>query len=605
MDKNTVWAIVLSTLVIIGSAFLTPLIMGDKMLPQEVVETEQVQEENNIQKENSEEIIKTEVISENNELIETEILEEEIIDFELYDESNKNVIANIKFTTKGGDILSYTLKEHEDMGKPVEMSMNTDDTNRTLAIAFGKAENPIINDIFSYEVNKNTISFKKKFNKTNTDGNSNSFVLEKKYSFIPGEYMFKLDIIINADSDIGLNYNGAAYTLRTSPQIGPDYDPKKDKYEYRRFLAYNGKKVKDTIISPNVFKQYEKDFIWGGITGKYFLELVIPTDISKINAKYFNSVSNDNTKVNAQALIERKAFSEKNIHDTYYLYFGPRTEKYIEKYNVAEKNPWNIGGNRLTSSLSTSGFLSPLEAVLKFCLEIIQKLFRNWGVSIIVLTILLKLLMFPLSKKQSMGTLKMQQLQPKIQVIQQKYADDKQKMQIEMSKIYQEANYNPASGCLPMIFQFLILFAMYNLFNNYFEFRGHGFIPGWIPDLTKGDNVCTFNFNIPLLGNELRLLPIIYVVTQLLFGKITNNGGMSSGQSGMSMKFMTYGMPIMFFFLFYNAPSGLLLYWITSNIFQMVQQIVINRFMMKKRAEMNLEEKPVQKTLPPKAKKKK
>mgnify|MGYP006388429601 CR=1 FL=1 len=96
MDKNTVWAIVLSTLVIIGSAFLTPLIMGDKMLPQEVVETEQVQEENNIQKENSEEIIKTEGISENNELIETEILEEEIIDFELYDESNKKVIANIK-----------------------------------------------------------------------------------------------------------------------------------------------------------------------------------------------------------------------------------------------------------------------------------------------------------------------------------------------------------------------------------------------------------------------------------------------------------------------------------------------------------------------------
>lgn len=606
MDKNTIWAIVLSTLVIIGSLVITPLFMDDEVYPQTVVETEEVVEEKSLQQENANEIKdEMNILSETSEFAETEVLKEEIIEFKLYDESNENVIADIKFTTKGGDIISYKLNEHTDAGIPIEMSDNITDNNRTLSLSFGKADNPVINDIFSYEINNNVITFRKNFTKTNSDGSENSFILEKKYSFHPGEYLFKLDVNIFGENDSGLNYNGAAYTIRTSPQIGPDYDPKKDKYEYRRFQAYNGKKVKDVILSPNLYKSYDKDLIWAGITGKYFIELIIPTDVSKINGKYYSTLSEDNSLTNAQALIERKAISGKNSQDTYYLYFGPRTEKYLEKYNVSEKNPWNFGGNRITSCLSTGGFLSPLEAVLKFCLEQIQKVFKNWGVTIIILTILLKLLMFPLSKKQSLGTLKMQQLQPKIQLVQQKYADDKQKMQIEMSKIYQEAKYNPASGCLPMLLQFLILFSMYNLFNNYFEFRGHGFIEGWIPDLTKGDSVYIFNFNIPLLGNELRLLPIIYVISQLLFGKITNNGGMSTGQTGMTMKFMTYGMPIMFFFIFYNAPSGLLLYWITSNIFQMGQQIVINEFMKKKRQEMNLEEKPVQKTLPPKAKKKK
>ena len=198
--------------------------------------------------------------------------------------------------------------------------------------------------------------------------------------------------------------------------------------------------------------------------------------------------------------------------------------------------------------------------------------------------------MFPLSKKQSLSTLKMQQLQPKIQAIQAKYANDQQKQQQELSKVYQEAGYNPASGCLPMIFQFLVLFAMYNLFNNYFEFRGSMFIPGWIPDLSVGDSVFEWEKDIFLISsftaNNLRILPIIYVATQLLYGKITQYGGAAQGQNSVSMKFMTYGMPLMFFFLFYNAPSGLLLYWTVSNVFQMIQQVIINKMMEQKKAEI-------------------
>ena len=203
------------------------------------------------------------------------------------------------------------------------------------------------------------------------------------------------------------------------------------------------------------------------------------------------------------------------------------------------------------------------------------------------MTILIKLLMFPFTKKQSLGTLKMQEIQPKIQAIQAKYKDNQQKLQQEMAKIYKDNGYNPMSGCLPMLVQFLILFAMYNLFNNYFEFRGSSFIPNWIEDLSSGDSIYTLKFDIPFFGNQVRILPFIYLASQLLFGKITGNGGTAApGTSQAQMQMMMYVMPVMFFVMFYNAPSGLLLYWTVSNIFQMGQQIIINKTMKQKKAEL-------------------
>ena len=91
----------------------------------------------------------------------------------------------------------------------------------------------------------------------------------------------------------------------------------------------------------------------------------------------------------------------------------------------------------------------------------------------------------------------------------------------------------------------------------------------------------TFGFDIPWLGNELHILPILYLISQLLYGVITQNGGTATGQNAAQMKMMMYAMPIIFFFLFYNAPSGLLLYWMVSNLFQIGQQLVINAMMKK------------------------
>ena len=601
MDKNTIWAIVLSTVVIIASYLILPKFFpglnpafgrqAANTQTEEVAEPQELNLESSVISETSENAVFAD--SEDEEEGQPALVEQK------YTIRTDKVEA--VFTNKGGDIISYKLLDHKDMDTDdfVQISDNVNSKNRTCAIAFGKADAKIIDEIFNTETDGKSITFTKTMNV-----NGKKTTLRKVYSFMDGEYVFKLDVLIHTADSNGLDIGGTAYTIRTSPQIGPHFNPKQNRYERREFIAYNGNKYKKIMLSNGQFKEYDKDFIWSGIAGKYFVELLIPSAAENVKTSWYSSKIEINDYANAQAFVERTAFSGSDINDTYYMYFGPRNDKDLKRYNVAENNGWNLGGKKVTQALQTSGWLNWLEKILKVVLEFLNKLVHNWGLSIIIMTILLKILMFPLSKKQSMGSLKMQDLQPKLKALQEKYKNDQQKLQQETSKLYQQAGYNPASGCLPMLFQFLVLFAMYNLFNNYFEFRGAMFIPHWIPDLSTGDVVKTFNFNIPLIGNQLRLLPVIYVATQLLSGKITQYGQTAApGQSQATMKFMMYGMPLMFFFLFYNAPSGLLLYWLTSNVLQIFQQLLINKMMREKRAEkeggFTAKE---QKVLPPKAK---
>jgi YidC/Oxa1 family membrane protein insertase len=290
-------------------------------------------------------------------------------------------------------------------------------------------------------------------------------------------------------------------------------------------------------------------------------------------------------------MLQRAPITGSFVDDAYYIYVGPLTERSLKRYDTETANPWKLSGLHLNESLNSTGFLSWLETILKWCLEKIVLLVHNWGIAIIVLTILIKVATFPLTRKSSLASLKMQQIQPRVQEIQAKYKETPEKLNVELSKVYKEAGYNPVSGCLPLLIQFPLLLAMFNLFNNYFEFRGSMFIPGWIPDLSLGDSLYVLKTPLPFLGwDHLRILPVIYVVSQLLSGKLMQTPS-SSGSSATQMKIMMYGMPIFFFFILYNAPSGLVMYWTVSNALQLLQQLIINRIMKKKREELNLEEK--------------
>lgn len=572
MNKNTIIAIVLSTIVVLASLILQPMLFPNTA--NNVAESENVTEETSAVK-----------------------VEEDKKDLSLIveDESNKNVEeqffeittknAQIVLTNRGGDMISYKLLNHIDVDTKdgIQMVDNVSKTNRACAVAFGDVNSPINNEIFNVtHKDENVYFFTKSISIKKEDGSVSKVILGKRYTFDPESYVFKLDILIHGD-----DIENLVYTLRTSPQIGPHFDPKLNRYENRQFISFNGEKAKRQVISAKQFKSYNKDYLWNGIGGKYFVNLVVPLNPEKMDNSYYSTLINEeNNYSNAQAICVRKPFSE-DVEDSYYMYYGPREEKALKIFNVAENNSWKLSGLKLNECLNSNGWLGWLETILKWFMEVINKFVHNWGVSIIIMTILIKLLMFPFTKKQSLGTLKMQEIQPKIQAIQAKYKDNQQKLQQEMAKIYKDNGYNPMSGCLPMLVQFLILFAMYNLFNNYFEFRGSSFIPHWIEDLSSGDSIYTLKFDIPFFGNQVRILPFIYLASQLLFGKITGNGGTAApGTSQAQMQMMMYVMPVMFFVMFYNAPSGLLLYWTVSNIFQMGQQIIINKTMKQKKAEL-------------------
>lgn len=589
MNKNTFLAILLSTAVVIATFILQPILFpnsynAEKASQNENEQTTEIAESLESESAETKEAIVSELESE-------ESVEEKTFVFN----TNK---AEIVLTNRGGDLISYQLVDHidTDTGKGVQIVDNISEKNRALSISFGGVDQPILNDLFNYEqIDENTILFTKRFTVTNDDGSENSFVLGKRYSFLPDEYVFKLEVLVHGnDEDSEIRINEIGYTLRTSPQIGPHFDAKLNRYENRQFISFNGSKAKRTIISGknNMLRVYDKDFVWNGIAGKYFTELVIPVNPENFNHTWYSTQTEVNDYANAQAIMVRKPVENQDVNDTYYLYFGPRNEKDLKPYNVAENNKWELGGYKITECLQTSGWLGWLETILKWFLEFINKFVKNWGVSIIVMTLIIKVVLFPFTKNQSMSSLKMQQIQPKIQSVQTKYKDNPQKMQEEMAKVYKEVGYNPMSGCLPMIVQFLLLWSMFNIFNNYFEFRGASFIKGWIPDLSSGDSIHTFQKSIPFFGNQLRILPFIYLAIQLLSGKITGGlagtGSTAPASSKTQMKLMMYGMPILFFFMFYNASSGLLLYWTSSTIFQIVQQLIINGMMKKKRAEFSL-----------------
>ena len=152
-----------------------------------------------------------------------------------------------------------------------------------------------------------------------------------------------------------------------------------------------------------------------------------------------------------------------------------------------------------------------------------------------------------------------------------------------------------------MLLQFPILIAMYGLLNKHFELRGAMFIPGWIPDLSVPETIATLGFNLPLLGNEIHLLPILYTVSMIFSMKYTQSSqNQSNGQGKGMMWFFTYGMPILFFFILYSAPSGLLLYWSVQNTLSMGQQFYTN-YRMKKHPEVYAAKKNVPEKKEPEA----
>ncbi|MDR0785398.1 MAG: membrane protein insertase YidC [Treponema sp.] len=515
-----------------------------------------------------------------------------------------NGVAVVAFSNAGGDIVSYKLKKHNDKEDPVEMIVSGDKEAHAFSIAFGGVDAPPVSALFnSRRPSQDVIEFYRDFKIADADG-VNTFRLTKRYEFKPNEYMFELTVVLNGPQNVGFNFEGAAYTLGFGPQIGPKFEKLDQRYEYRNYYTYtNGKRKTEKVNANGTSTIIGNRPAWVSIAGKYFTLIALPYPAQYDIA--FSAKKETGVPVASRLFIVRPSLSISQIEDKYRFYLGPKSQEALAVYNNG-KNAFNLTNMDIIKVADTSGILAPLETALKWLLMFLYKLVPNYGVAIILLTLFVKLIFFPLTRKSSESTLRMQTLAPKIKEIQDKYKDNTQKMNAEMAEFYKKEGYNPMSGCLPLVIQIPIFFAMYNLFNNHFDLRGAMFIPEWIPDLSLPEAVWNFpdGFRLPILGwTAIRALPFIYVASQLLYGKITQTPGQTNNNT--QMKIMLYAMPIVFFFILYDVPSGLLIYWIMSNLLTLFQQLLINKFLTQKKATMSVEQPPTKQPvkLPPKVKK--
>jgi YidC/Oxa1 family membrane protein insertase len=217
-------------------------------------------------------------------------------------------------------------------------------------------------------------------------------------------------------------------------------------------------------------------------------------------------------------------------------------------------------------------FMAPLAMGLLWALNLIYGVIPNYGVAIVLLTVLIKLILFPLDRRSARSMKEMQKIQPLIKQLQAKHKDDKRQLQIEQMKLFKEHKVNPLGGCFPILLQFPILYGMFTMLRNAVELWRAPFF-GYINDLSKPDTLFSIP-SFPLLGHlDVHVLPILMTVFTLLSQRLRGQGQTTDPQQ----KMMANMMPIIFLVIFWSFPSGLNLYWLCSTVFTFGVQLIVQK----------------------------
>jgi YidC/Oxa1 family membrane protein insertase len=480
----------------------------------------------------------------------------------------------VTFSNKGGVIRSVRLKDSN--GENTEMVFVGDTTSSTeypFLLHFGDYKTKALDAVYEYKVDEgaHTVEFSRAFSYKDVP-----FVVRKTYILNPDEYMFELKIAIEnqANENLNLDFNGVMYTLSIGPQIGPEFKKLEGGGDYRKFVYYDkGRNERD--VHPGETQTVEKStIVWAAVVGKYYTLIVLPS--FNPERLVFDSRELDTAvPVRSTLDIERPYDKTQRREDTYKIYIGPKKRSFLEKYNVAKNNSYGLKDRHLDEVVPSVFLIGFIADILKYPLDLFYGLVGNYGIAIILLTILIKVIVFPLTRKSYESMSRLQELSPKMTELREKYKDNPKKLNMEMADLYRREGVNPLGGCLPQLLQLPIMFALYILLQEHFGLRNAMFIPGWIPDLSAPEYIVEFNFTIPILNWQyLRLLPIIMLATQIISSKLTQ----TSTGTDSKMKMLPYILVGVFFFILYNLPSCLVLYWTVQNILTTAQMMVYKKY---------------------------
>jgi len=253
------------------------------------------------------------------------------------------------------------------------------------------------------------------------------------------------------------------------------------------------------------------------------------------------------------------------------FYFGPNKYSTLRKTgedfeSIIKLSPDNV-------AFSWIKYVTKFATIPVF--NILDAVHLNYGIIILILTILLKLVLTPLTWKAIKSGAFMKVLKPEIDALKEKYGDDSQKISTEQMKIYQKAGVSPFGGCLPMLLQMPILLSMYYFFQNSIELRQQPFL--WATDLSSYDAVLTWKDALPLIGTHLSLFTVLMTITSVLSAVYNQNqSGMANQQPGM--KYMPYIMPVMLMFMFNDFPAALTYYYLLQNVLTVAQQWAMQKY---------------------------
>ena len=291
---------------------------------------------------------------------------------------------------------------------------------------------------------------------------------------------------------------------------------------------------------------------WVAVKNRFFVTALCSSTAA--NTGFETTVVRDMSAANYRpaSVSARVSLADGAEKRTSVFYVGPKKQSFL----------WDLGMKDVMEFGMWRWLCYPLVWVLNF----FNNLIPNYGVAIILLTILVRLLFWPLTHKSTVGMKKMQELQPKMKEIQAKFKDNPQRLQQETWALYREAKVNPMSSCLPMLIQIPVFIALFNVLRSAVELRYAPFL--WIGDLSEPEGLFASWF--PFGG--LNILPILMAVSTGLQSAFTPSTGDKSQQ-----KMMMIFMPAMMLFMFYSFPSALSLYWFLSNLFSIVQMWIIRR----------------------------
>ena len=450
----------------------------------------------------------------------------------------ENNDIKVVLTNRGGNIKQVVLKN-------IKNEAQEDAVNLFIK------ESGMFNIVFY--TSSDTINFRKQNLEYTYDEFTATFFIEKDFKRI-FEKHYSIDDNYTVNITIKADGLGFIDTYDIQLDAGIYYDQKGDK----RFNTYiNVVSYVDNNIDKISLKKATSgaaqygNITWTALKSKYFMVATIPERTVKLR-EIFVAADNNAILENAQIEVGRNS-----IDHSFQFYCGPVDYDRLRAFNIGLEDVMNFGWK----------LLRPISKLILKLLKFIHSLIPNYGIAIIILSIIIKFVFYPLTHKSFTSAQKMQRVQPHIKELQAKYKGNPQKLQKETMKLYKEHGVSPLGGCLPLLIQFPFLFALYPVLQSTIELRHAGFI-FWIKDLSIPD--------------PYYIMPILMGITmffqqKLMSQKPTPNMDEKQLAQLKTQKFMMYGMPIFFVFIFKSLPAGLVLYWFTYNILSVMEQLSIRK----------------------------